>query len=63
MKQSDVLVNLLRDAMFKRATRKGQIRYIADLLGCSKIKAKELFFANAFRADETYLRSLLDRSS
>lgn len=63
MKQSDVLVNLLRNATLERATRKGQIRYITNLLGCSKTKAKELLFANAFRANETYLRNLLDRTS
>lgn len=55
-----LVTNILLDAMIERKTRKGQFKFIKDRLHCTDKVVKELVFAFLYKAEEQFLRNILD---
>lgn len=51
----------IRDAIINRDDRDGQLQEIMCSVGCERHKAKELYFAFIYRAEEDFLVHILQR--
>lgn len=51
----------IRNAIINNPDRQGQLEDIMSSVGCERHKAKELYYAFLYRADEDYLAYLLQR--
>lgn len=51
----------IRDAIINRDDRDGQLDWIMSTVICDRNKAKELYFAFIYRAEEDFLVHILQR--
>ena len=54
------LTAIIRNAVIHNEERKHQLIEIKNVVGCSRSKAKELYFAFLYKAGDSYLEKLLE---